>query len=510
MNARSNLSIASPKEAEHVKTAKESIDPAIADLHVPPHSVEAEQSLLGALLLDNLNLDRVTEIISAEDFYRGDHRLIYSTILQINEDKQPADVITVYDALRLGGQEERVGGLSYLNTLATNTPSTSHILAYAELIRERSLLRQLLGAANTIAQSVHEREQKKARILLDEAEQVIFEIADKASRQAAGLSPIQPVIKRVTDIIHKLKKDNNPITGQSTGFIDLDKNTAGLQPGDLIVLAARPSMGKTALAINIAQNIASVDTTGGIVAIFSMEMSSEQLVMRMMSSATEINLARLRSGQLTENDFIKYHKSLEKTDQCKIFIDESSNLTALDVRTRARRLYRTFGALHLIVIDYLQLMAGSSSSGREENRTTELSQISRSLKSLAKELKVPIIALSQLNRSSERDGRAPIMSDLRDSGAIEQDADLIMFLHRPKNDKEIQNSIPVGQAQLIIAKHRNGPTGTINLAFRKEYATFANAANEGMNSEPYIEESTYHSSSSTKKKSTTANESSGL
>ncbi len=439
-------------------------------LRVPPHSVEAEQSVLGGLLLDNSSWDRIADIISDDDFYRFDHRIIWQHITRLIGLARPADVITVYESCTTAGKAEDAGGLAYLNALAHNTPSAANIRRYAEIVRERSMLRKLVSVSDDIASAAFNPQGKEARQILDEAEARVFQIAQEGAKGNKGFQDIQPLLAQVVDRIDELyhREGDSEITGVPTGFVDLDRMTSGLQPGDLIIVAGRPSMGKTSLSMNIGEHIAIEQ--GLPVAVFSMEMGAVQLAMRMVGSVGLLDQHRMRTGKLTEDDWPRLTHAVKKVQEAQIYIDESPGLTAMEVRARARRLARQCGQLGLIIIDYLQLMSGSSGS---ENRATEISEISRALKGLARELNCPLIALSQLNRSLEqRPNKRPVMSDLRESGAIEQDADLILFIYRD----EVYNpdSPDKGTAELIIGKQRNGPIGTVRVAFQGSSTRFLN------------------------------------
>ena len=448
-------------------------DAQLEQIKLPPHSVEAEQSVLGGLLLEASALDRIVDLISADDFYRQEHRLIYRQIVRLSEQAKPVDVITVAEALEISGELEKVGGLPYLGSLAQNVPSAANIRRYGEIVRERSIMRKLAEVGTDIAASSYNPSGRDAAQLLDEAERKVLEIAEAGSRGQQGFIAMPPLLTQVVERIETLYGRDNPsdITGTATGFTDLDRLTSGLQPGELIIVAGRPSMGKTALAINIAENVA-LDSKLPV-AIFSMEMNASQIAMRMLGSVGKLNQQDLRTGRLQDDDWGRLTHALGRLNDAPIYIDESGALSALEVRARSRRLHRQ-NNLGLIVVDYLQLM--SSNAGKaSENRATEISEISRSLKALAKELHVPVIALSQLNRSLEqRPNRRPVMSDLRESGAIEQDADLILFIYRD----EVYNSDSPdkGKAEIIIGKQRNGPIGMVPLAFRGEYTRFDNLA----------------------------------
>jgi len=439
-------------------------------LRLPPHSVEAEQSLLGGLLIDNTVWERVGDVVNEADFYRDDHRRIFRQIARLIELGKPADVVTVYEALEKNGEAEHVGGLAYLGEIANSTPSAANVRRYGEIIRERAILRKLVSVGDQIAASALTPSGKDAKTLLDEAEAKVFEIAEAGARTVSGFVPIQPILGQVVDRIQELYDRDSPagITGVPTGLTDLDEKTSGLQPSDMIVLAARPGMGKTSLALNIAENVAV--EAGLPVAVFSMEMPGTQLATRFLSSVGRIDQHKIRTGKLTDEEWQRLTYALGKLHEAPIFIDETPGLNPTDLRARCRRLHRQCGRLGLIVIDYLQLMTSLKES---DNRSAELSEISRSVKSLAKELHVPIIALSQLNRSLEqRPNKRPVASDLRESGAIEQDADIIMFIYRD----EIYNpdSPDKGMAELIISKHRNGSTGTVRMTFLGEFTRFEN------------------------------------
>lgn len=445
-------------------------DPQLDSLRVPPHSIEAEQSVLGGLLLDNAAYDRVIDLVTAEDFYRFDHRLIFQNITKLIAASRPADVITVFESLSLVGKAEEVGGLAYLNALAQNTPSAANIRRYAEIVRDRGVLRKLITVSDEIAGDAFNPQGKEVKQMLDAAESKIFAIAEEGSRGAAGFVDIQPLLARVVERIDELfsRDGSNDITGVPTGMMDLDRMTSGLQQGDLIIVAGRPSMGKTAFSVNIGENVAI--ESGLPVAIFSMEMGGAQLAMRMLGSVGRIDQQRLKTGRLNEDDWPKLTHAIQKMNDAQIYIDETPALSSIELRSRSRRLARKCGQLGLIIVDYLQLMSANSPG---ENRATEISEISRNLKSLAKELNCPVIALSQLNRSLEqRPNRRPVMSDLRESGAIEQDADLILFIYRD----EVYNpdSPDKGTAEIIIGKQRNGPIGHVRMTFLGQFTKFEN------------------------------------
>ena len=445
-------------------------DPQLDALRVPPHSIEAEQSVLGGLLLDNTAFDRVIDLVSAEDFYRFDHRLIFQQIAKLVAATKPADVITVFESLSSLGKAEEVGGLAYLNALAQNTPSAANIRRYAEIVRDRGILRKLISVSDEIAGDAFNPQGKEVRQMLDAAESKIFSIAEEGSRGAAGFVEIKPLLAHVVERIDELfaRDSTNDVTGVPTGMLDLDRMTSGLQEGDLIIVAGRPSMGKTAFSVNIGENVA-IDS-GLPVAIFSMEMGGTQLAMRMLGSVGRIDQQRLKTGRLKDEDWPKLTSAIQKMNDAPIFIDETPALSSIELRSRARRLARKCGKLGLIIVDYLQLMSANAPG---ENRATEISEISRNLKSLAKELNCPVIALSQLNRSLEqRPNRRPVMSDLRESGAIEQDADLILFVYRD----EVYNpdSPDKGTAEIIIGKQRNGPIGQVRMTFLGQFTKFDN------------------------------------
>ncbi|PLP97377.1 replicative DNA helicase [Cupriavidus pauculus] len=445
-------------------------DPQLDNLKVPPHSIEAEQSVLGGLLLDNAAWDRIADFLSEADFYRFDHRVIFQSIARLISATKPADVITVFEMLQVAGKAEEVGGLAYLNSLAQNTPSAANIRRYAEIVRERSVLRKLVTVADDIASAAFAPKGREVRELLDEAESKVFAIAEEGSRGQKGFQEIQPLLTQVVERIDELyhRDSTTDVTGVPTGFIDLDRMTSGMQPGDLIIVAGRPSMGKTAFSLNIGEHVAVEQ--GLPVAVFSMEMAGVQLAMRMLGSVGRLDQHRLRTGRLLDEDWPRLTHSIQRMNDAQLFIDETPALNPMELRARSRRLARQCGQLGLIIIDYLQLMSGSGSG---ENRATEISEISRSLKGLAKELNCPVIALSQLNRSLEqRPNKRPVMSDLRESGAIEQDADVILFIYRD----EVYNpdSQDKGTSEIIIGKQRNGPIGTVRLTFLGQFTKFDN------------------------------------
>jgi replicative DNA helicase len=448
-------------------------DPTLVALRVPPHSVEAEQSLLGALLIDNQAFDRIADIVSGDDFYRDDHRRIWKHIQKMVEASRPADVVTLAESIESSEDKDKTGGPAYLAALAQNTPSSINVRRYAELVRERAVQRRLAQVATEIAESALAPTGKEVNQLLDEAESKIFQIAESGARKDQGLLGIAPILAKVYERIDHLHQQDNPsdVTGVPSGFTDLDSRLAGLQPGDLIIVAGRPSMGKTAFAINIAEHVAMHPSVSLPVAIFSMEMGASQLAMRMLSSLGKVDAHKLRTGRLNDEEWSQLTDAMGRLHEAKIHIDETPALNALEVRARARRLKREYSKLGLVVVDYLQLMSATTQG---ENRATEISEISRSLKALAKELEVPVIALSQLSRAVEqRNDKRPMMSDLRESGAIEQDADVILFIYRDEvyfPDKEDAK----GRAEVIIGKQRNGPIGKVDLTFLGRFTRFAN------------------------------------
>ncbi len=455
---------------------QKSVDPVIDQLRVPPHSIEAEQSVLGGLMLDNQAWDRISDLINDADFYRDEHKRIFRQVRNLLENARPADVVTVAEALDAAGESEHTGGLAYLGELAANTPSAANIKRYAEIVRARSVLRQLVATADEIAADALNPLGREAESLLDDAERKIFAIAEAGAGHKDGFVHINPLLGQVVERIQELHDRDNPsdITGVPSGFTDLDQKTSGLQPGDLIIVAGRPSMGKTAFALNIAENVA-VDS-GLPVGVFSMEMGGTQLAMRMLASIGRLNSQNLRTGRMNDDEWSKLSFALGKLHEAPLYIDETGGLSPAQLRSRARRLARQYGGkLGLLVIDYIQLMSGNSQG---ENRATEVSEISRSIKALAKELQVPIIALSQLSRKvEERTDKRPMMSDLRESGAIEQDADVILMMYRDEYYKP--DSQEKGIAEVIIGKQRNGPTGTVRMAFIGEYTRFENLAGGG-------------------------------
>jgi replicative DNA helicase len=444
-------------------------DKAIIDeIRVPPHSVEAEQAVLGGLMLDNRAWDAIADRLVAGDFYRRDHQLIFETIADLAARGEPFDAVTVSDRMERKGIAEEAGGLVYLAGLVRDTPSAANIRAYADAVRERSTLRSLIAVGGEIAASAYDPAGREASEILDEAERRVFQIAESRNKTGSGFVAIKEELGKVIDHIDMLAQNPGALTGVSTGFKALDEMTAGLQKGDLIIVAGRPSMGKTTFCLNIAEN-AAFGPAQAKVGVFSMEMSREQLAFRMVSSLGRVDQSLLRTGRLGDEDWSRINTAINMMKSSGIYIDDTPALTPTEVRARARRLKREHG-LDLIVLDYLQLM---QVAGGRENRATEISEISRSLKALAKELSVPVIALSQLNRSVEqRTDKKPVMSDLRESGAIEQDADVIMMIYR----EEVYNheTPRKGIADIIITKQRNGPVGEIELTFLGKYTKFEN------------------------------------
>ena len=450
-------------------------DAPIDRLKLPPHSVEAEQSVLGGLLLDNDAADRIGDVIADADFYGEAHRLIFRHTMALIADAKPADVVTVAESLASAQRLDYIGGLAYLGALVENVPTAANIRHYAAIVRERAILRQLAATAGEIADSAYNPLGRSAKEVLDDAEAKVLHIAEQGTRGSQTYYEIGSLLTGVVDRIEELYSRDNPsaVTGVPTGFSDLDEKTSGLQPGDLIVVAGRPSMGKTAFALNIGEHVALAAQLP--VAVFSMEMGASQLALRMIGSVGRLDQHMLRTGRLGADDWEKLSEALGRLHEAPIVIDETPALTAIELRSRARRITKQYGKLGAIIVDYLQLMQGS---GAIENRATEISEISRSLKALAKELKVPVLALSQLNRSLEqRPNKRPVMSDLRESGAIEQDADVILFIYRD----EVYNpeSPDAGTAEIIIGKQRNGPIGTVRLTFLGEYTRFENFAKPG-------------------------------
>ncbi|MFT6553737.1 replicative DNA helicase [Alcanivorax sp. DSM 26295] len=449
-----------------------SLDDHLPDnLRIPPHSQEAEQAVLGGLLLNNEAWDEVAERVGPKDFYRKEHRLIFQVVDQLVEEEKPCDLVTVSQALTHRGELDDVGGMTYLSDLARNTPSAANINAYADIVRERSILRQLIQVSHGIAEQSFNPKGTPSLEILDAAESAIFEIAEQ-QKKGSGPQDIKTVLKKAVDRIDELYKNKNALTGLTTGFEELDKMTSGLQPSDMVVVAGRPSMGKTTFAMNLCENVAL--KAHKPVLVFSMEMPADAIVMRMLSSLGRINQTSIRSGRLDQDDWPRITSAIQMLSEQKFFIDDTPALSPLELRTRARRVARECGGqLGMIMIDYLQLMQVPGA----DSRVNEISEISRSLKGLAKELNCPVVALSQLNRSLEqRPNKRPVMSDLRESGAIEQDADVIMFLYR--DEVYNQDTTEKGIGEVIIGKQRNGPIGTVRVAFRGEYLRFDDLAPE--------------------------------
>ncbi|MBA1446472.1 MAG: replicative DNA helicase [Chromatiales bacterium] len=448
-------------------------DHAAEALKVPPHSIQGEQSVLGALMLDNATWDQVADLVVQDDYYRKEHRLIFGAIASLAENSQPFDVVTLAETLEQQGALEDAGGLPYLVRLVEETPSAANIKSYAGIVREYSVMRHLISVGTEISDSAFHPQGRDSAELLDNAERKVFEIAEQRSKGGGGFSPIKSLLTKAVDRIEALFQQDEPLTGESTGFTDFDAMTSGLQPADLIIVAGRPSMGKTTFAMNVAENVAIKGKKA--VAVFSMEMPGDSLAMRMMSSLGHIDQLRVRTGKLEDDEWPRLTSAVSMLAETKLFIDDTPAMSPTEVRARARRLKRENPDLGLIVLDYLQLM---QAPGEGDNRTNEISAISRSLKALAKELSVPVMALSQLNRSLEsRTNKRPIMSDLRESGAIEQDADLIVFIYRDEVYNE--DSPDKGLAEIIIGKQRNGPIGTIRLTFLGKYTKFENYIDDG-------------------------------
>ena len=441
----------------------------IARIKMQPHSAEAEQSVLGGLLLSADGWDAVAELVSDGDFYRLGHRLIFRQIAQLAEAAEPVDVITVADKLQARDELDAAGGLTYLAELAQNTPSASNIRAYAKVVRERACLRKLIEAAQEIAESGFNPDGRKSDELIDEAERRIMQIGEDGPKDGAP-KDINPLLQAALGRIEELFQSGGAITGISTGFIELDNMTSGLQDSDLVIVAGRPSMGKTAFAMNLVEH--AVLNQEKPILVFSMEMPADSLIIRMLSSIGRIDQTRLRNGKLEQEDWPKLSAAVTKLKDVPLYIDDTPALTPTEIRSRARRVAREHGGLGMIMVDYLQLMQVAGSS---DGRTAEISEISRSLKAIAKEFKVPMVALSQLNRSLEqRPNKRPVNSDLRESGAIEQDADVIMFIYRDEVYHE--ESEEKGIAEIIIGKQRNGPIGICRLAFIGQYTRFENLA----------------------------------
>ena len=472
----------------NISTKDNPKDPQLEQVNIAPHSIEAEQAVLGAIMLNNEQWDNVAERVQPSDFYNFAHRLIFEQMIELTRANQPIDLITLDQALKNKGVLEDIGGFAYLAELSKNTPSVANVLTYAEIISERAIRRELIAAGHKIAEISYQPKGMSVKDVLDEAERTVFHIAEKRTSGEEGPKNIDTLLLDTLARIEMLakSKDNGGVTGVSTGFADLDRKTAGLQPSDLIIVAARPSMGKTTFAMNLCENAALGDVeTGEIdeegnpikipnkpVLIFSLEMPADQIMMRMLASLSRVNQTHIRTGQITDDeDWTKLSSTLNILQERRnIYIDDSSGLTPTELRSRARRVYKENGGLSLIMVDYLQLMRAP---GFADNRTLEIAEISRSLKALAKELEVPVVALSQLNRSLEqRADKRPVNSDLRESGSIEQDADLIMFIYR--DEVYHDNSDLKGIAEIIIGKQRNGPIGRVRLRFEGQYSRFDN------------------------------------
>lgn len=452
--------------------SREPRDRQMEGLKLPPHSLEAEQSVLGGLMLDNERWDNVSERVAALDFFSRPHRMIFSEMQRLLEMGKPIDLITLSESLETKSELSLVGGFAYLAELSKNTPSAANIGAYADIVRERAVVREMISVANEIADAGYDPQGRTSEDLLDLAESRVFQIAESRANKDTGPKSVDQILEATISRIESLyQTPHDGVTGVDTGYQDLNKKTAGLQRSDLIIVAARPAMGKTTFAMNLCENAAMLQDKP--VLIFSLEMPGEQIMMRMLASLSRVDQTRIRTGQLDDEDWARISSTmgilLEKKN---MFIDDSSGLTPTEVRSRARRIFREHGGLSLIMIDYLQLMRVPSLS---DNRTLEIAEISRSLKALAKELQVPVVALSQLNRSLEqRADKRPVNSDLRESGSIEQDADLIMFIYRDEVYHE--NSDQKGIAEIILGKQRNGPIGTVRLTFNGQWSRFDNYA----------------------------------
>ncbi|QJR82835.1 replicative DNA helicase [Alteromonas pelagimontana] len=458
-----------------MKVVSSTKDKNVEKLKVPPHSIEAEQSVLGSMLIDPDSWDKVAELVTDSDFYNRSHQIIFRSILRLLSKNLPIDLITVSEELENHNELDEAGGFAYLGELAKNTPSSANVSSYARIISERAITRELIGVAHEIAEVGYNPEGRNSADILDLAESKVFEIAEKRTGENEGPRNVDAVLGKTIDRLEALIKTNKEVTGVTTGFTDLDKKTSGLQPSDLIIVAARPSMGKTTFAMNLCENAMMAEDKP--VLVFSLEMPSEQIMMRMLASLSRVDQTKIRTAQLGDEDWARISNTMAmlKTKD-NLFIDDSSGLTPMDVRSRARKLARDKGGISLIMVDYLQLMRVPSLS---DNRTLEIAEISRSLKALAKELEVPVVALSQLNRGLEqRADKRPINSDLRESGSIEQDADLIMFIYRDEVYHE--NSEDKGVAEIIIGKQRNGPIGTSRLTFQGQFSRFDNYAGPAM------------------------------
>ena len=446
-------------------------DKNVEKLKVPPHSIEAEQSVLGSMLIDPDSWDKVAELVTDTDFYNRSHQIIFRAITRLLNASNPIDLITVSEELEKHDELDDAGGFAYLGELAKNTPSSANVVSYAQIISERAITRELIGVAHEIAEVGYNPEGRDSADILDLAESKVFEIAERRTGENEGPRGVESILSKTIDRLEELVKTNKEVTGVTTGFTDLDKMTSGLQPSDLIIVAARPSMGKTTFAMNLVENAMMAEDKP--VLVFSLEMPSEQIMMRMLASLSRVDQTKIRTAQLDDEDWARISNTMAmlKDKDC-LFVDDSSGLTPMDVRSRARKLARERGGISLIMVDYLQLMRVPSLG---DNRTLEIAEISRSLKALAKELEVPVVALSQLNRTLEqRADKRPVNSDLRESGSIEQDADLIMFIYRDEVYHE--NSEYKGIAEIIIGKQRNGPIGTCRLTFQGQFSRFDNYA----------------------------------
>lgn len=440
------------------------------DLPEVPHSLEAEQSALGGVMLSNEAWDQLAEAVGEQDFFDFKHRALFRAMEKLVQNNSPLDVVTLSEKLEQTGELDDVGGAAYLIDIAKNTPSAANVATYANIVRQRSVLRQLISIAHDIAENAHHPKGRTITELLDEAEQKVFQIANQDLR-GKGPEIISHILTSTVEKIEALCNSGNSLTGLSTGYYDFDKMTSGLQASDLVIVAGRPSMGKTTFAINLVENIAMTHKDKPAL-VFSMEMPSESIAMRMLASIGRVEQTRVRTGKLEEEDWARFGGAVAQLAETKVLIDDTPALSPSELRARARRVMREHGELSVIVIDYLQLMCIKGSS---ENRTNEISEISRSLKALAKELHVPVIALSQLNRELEkRPNKRPVMSDLRESGAIEQDADLIVFVYR--DEVYYDDSPDKGKAEIIIGKQRNGPIGAVNLKFEGIFSRFDNLA----------------------------------
>ncbi|OFC70470.1 replicative DNA helicase [Alteromonas confluentis] len=461
-----------------MKVVPTSKDKNIEKLKVPPHSIEAEQAVLGSMLIDRESWDKVAEVVTDTDFYNHSHQVIFKVILHLLGQSQPVDLITVSEALEHRNELEDAGGFAYLAELAKNTPSSANVVSYAKIVSERAITRELISVAHEIAEVGYNPEGRDSADILDMAESKVFEIAEKRTGENEGPRDVDSVLDKTIKRLESLIETSKEVTGVTTGFSDLDKKTSGLQPSDLIIVAARPSMGKTTFAMNLCENAMMAETKA--VLVFSLEMPSEQIMMRMLASLSRVDQTRIRTAQLDDQEWARVSNTMAMLkDKDNLFIDDSSGLTPMDVRSRARKLARERGGISLIMVDYLQLMRVPSLS---DNRTLEIAEISRSLKALAKELEVPVVALSQLNRSLEqRADKRPVNSDLRESGSIEQDADLIMFIYRDEVYHE--NSEYKGIAEIIIGKQRNGPIGTSRLTFQGQFSRFDNYAGPAFDDE---------------------------